>query len=87
MLIQVLTGEMVLGSDSSCSLNLTGLVYTFVGTTPTGNYRLEPSACTFVLSSGGGLTLNYADGTVDTGSVGSSRLIMTRAGVVWVFRK
>ena len=96
-LTEVIGGHLVLDSDSSCRLaqrsqtselvpNWAGAGFSSAWTRQNPTFSGEVSVCTFVISDGV-LTLNHADGAVDTGSIAGSELTITRAGDVWVFRK
>ena len=82
-------GHIVLGPESSCEVGLTfetSVLDQFgrLAGAPSSTTVTDP--CTFVFSNGV-LTLNYADGKVETGSIAGSTLTLTRGGSVWVFQK
>jgi hypothetical protein len=74
--------------DSSCSINLTIQTAEFdvFGQLGSPTTITESDACTFVLD-GSGLTLTYATGDPDTGSVSGSQLTVFRSDDVFVFLK
>lgn len=86
--IQTTAGHTVLGPQSVCELSLTVETETFdeLGAFLSESSTTVTNPCTFVLSSGS-LTLNYDDGSADTGSLAGSTLTLTRDGAVWVFEK
>ena len=88
ILITVINAAEAVFNPQSCAV-ITNATTTLID--PFGQVRGESSMavttqCTFMFRSGA-LTLNYTDGTVDTGSIVGSTLTITRNGALWVFRK
>jgi hypothetical protein len=86
--IRTTAGQLLLGPQRSCELVLTVETGVFdrFGAFLSGSSTDVTHACTFV-SNLGSLTLEYADGSVEAGSLAGTTLTLTRDGAAWVFER